>query len=78
MKILGDRRIEELGQIFESDPTELEALLRTINFSSYIFKLRARMEHFNDDTRIRTGVVGVAPINYKEYGTHLLEEIRKG
>lgn len=77
MKLLGDRNVDELGSLFENNPNDLDEVLRTINFSSYIFKLRSKMEHFNDDSRVRTQVGGVASINYSEYGNYMLNKIRE-
>jgi len=77
IKLVGDRDINELGELSLSDTNKLDEILRTINFSSYIFKLRARMEHFNDEARVRTQVAGVAPINYQEYAGYMLNKIRE-
>lgn len=77
MKLLGDRDINELGRLFETDPNELDEILRSINFSTHIFKLKAKMEHFNDDSRVRTQVGGVDRINYQEYGNYMLNKIRE-
>lgn len=57
MKLLGDHDINELGRLFETDPNQLDAVLRTVNFSSYIFKLKAEMEHFNGESRTQVDSV---------------------
>jgi len=75
LKILPNIDIVELGQLYENNQTQLDEILRTVTFSSYIFKLRAKMEHFNDDTRIRTSVLGIAPVDFKKYGDYLLQKI---
>lgn len=74
--LLGDQfNIQDLGNLFETNQTEFEDAIRTINFKTYIFKVKAKMEHFNDENRIRAQAMGILPINYQEYGAYLIEKI---
>lgn len=78
MRMLGqDTHLDELYNLFETNHNEFEDRIKMCNFSSYIFKLRAKMEHYNDEGRIRTTVGGLHPVNYEEYGTQLLKSIRE-
>ena len=77
MKIIGqNQNLEELFEMYESKQSEFEEKLRSITFSEFLFKLKARMEHFNDDNRIRTQAFHVSPINASDYGNILLNKIR--
>lgn len=75
--ILGNQiSIQELGELFETNQTAFEEAIRTINFKSFIFKLRSKMEHYNDENRIKTQANQVSPINYQEYGNYLIKQIK--
>ena len=77
MKLLGpDTKLDELYGLFESNSSEFEDRIKACVFSAYVFKLRAKMEHYNDEGRVRTSVGGLHPVNYAEYGNELLRKIR--
>ncbi|XP_001604531.1 replication protein A 70 kDa DNA-binding subunit [Nasonia vitripennis] len=67
----------ELGELKEKD---FDAYLKKIaetSFKSYIFKIRVKQETFNDETRLKSTVLSVQPVNYKMYLDHLLSKIQK-
>lgn len=77
LKILGpDTNLEELYSLFENNSNEFEDRIKAATFSSYIFKLRSKMEHYNDEGRVRSTVSGLHPVNYVEYANELLKKIR--
>lgn len=44
-QIIG-KSAQEIGELLTNNPDEAEAVVSSIHFSSYIFKLRIKMEHF--------------------------------
>lgn len=45
-----NRSAQEIGDLLENNPPEGEEVLSSINFNSYIFKLRSKMEQFGVST----------------------------
>lgn len=77
MKLLGaDTNLDELYGLAETSTNEFEDRIKQCTFNSYIFKVRAKMEHYNDEARVRTTVSGMHPVNHLEYGNELLKQIR--
>ncbi|XP_067000915.2 replication protein A 70 kDa DNA-binding subunit isoform X2 [Anabrus simplex] len=66
----------ELGELADDNDKFLE-VFSAAAFKSYIFKLRAKVETFNDESRMKTTVANVIPLNYKEYNRRLIESIKK-
>lgn len=46
------RSAQEIGDLLENNPPEGEEVLSSINFNSYIFKLRSKMEMFGVRNKI--------------------------
>lgn len=44
-QLLG-RSAQEIGEALDSNPTEADNIFSSINFQSYVFKLRCKMETF--------------------------------
>lgn len=78
MKILGDVNLQEFYQLYETQQPEFEDRVKQRNFKTFVFKIRARMEHFNDEERIRSLVSNLQTVNYVDYGKILIKKIREG
>lgn len=68
---------DELGNLRETDEVKFDDVFDEAAFKPYIFKLRAKMETYNDETRLKTICMKATPIDWREYGQHLLSEIKK-
>jgi len=75
-KVLGITA-QELGQLKEDDNNRFMTILKEASFKEFNFKLRSKMETYNDETRIKTQVITVEPVNYVEYNKRLIKEIKE-
>ncbi|XP_039971109.1 replication protein A 70 kDa DNA-binding subunit [Bactrocera neohumeralis] len=71
------RSSQEIGDLLENNPPEGEDVLSSINFNSYIFKLRSKVEQFGDMQRNKLTVQSVAPLDYKEYNKYLINNLKE-
>ncbi|CAL8076719.1 unnamed protein product [Calicophoron daubneyi] len=67
-----------LGSMKESqDETQLERVFLDAVFKSWIFRLRAKVDRYNDEERLRVVVVEVKPVDHVDYTRHLLIAINE-
>ncbi|KAK3084764.1 hypothetical protein FSP39_018496 [Pinctada imbricata] len=74
--VLG-RNAEELGSLRESNESEFDQVFQEALFKSYVFQLRAKVETYNEESRLKTVCLNVAPVDFVEQGKRLAEEIKK-
>ena len=72
-----NKSADEIGHIVDTDKDEAEALFSCINFKSFIFKLRSKVEYYGDSPRNKLTVVSATPINYKEYNSYLIKNLQE-
>ncbi|XP_073817699.1 replication protein A 70 kDa DNA-binding subunit-like [Musca autumnalis] len=75
-QLLG-RSAQEIGEALENNPTEAEEIFNSINFHSYVFKLRSKVETYGDMSRSKLTVQSAAPVNYKEYNKYLIDSLKE-
>lgn len=68
---------QEIGEAMERDPEAMTNLVDKANFKEFVFKCRAKMETYNDESRLKTVVVKVDSINNKEYNAQLIAAINR-
>lgn len=68
---------QEVGEIFENNQNEGDALFSTTHFKQFIFKLRTKVEFYGDTSRNKITVQSATPTNYKEYNEHLVQNLQK-
>lgn len=51
-QLLG-RSAQEIGDVMENNPTEAEEIFSSINFHSYMFKLRSKVETYGVSIMVR-------------------------
>ncbi|GBM05833.1 Replication protein A DNA-binding subunit [Araneus ventricosus] len=68
---------QELGAYKETDEERYNEILTDANFKSYIFKLRTKMETFNEESRLKTTVVNVTPIDHVTYIKKIISDIKQ-
>ncbi|CAN7938762.1 unnamed protein product [Ixodes hexagonus] len=66
---------QELGGYFESGDERFEEAVNDAAFKTFIFRLRTKMETYNDESRLKTSVVSITPVNYVDYTKKLLKDI---
>lgn len=68
---------QEVGEAIEANQTEGENLFAAIHFKQFVFKLRTKVEFYGDASRNKITVQSAAPVNYKDYNEHLVQNIQK-
>ncbi|OXU23008.1 hypothetical protein TSAR_015531 [Trichomalopsis sarcophagae] len=76
-EVLLSASAQELGELKEKDGDAYMETIGAAAFKSYIFKLRLRLENFNDESRLKATIASVQPINYKIFTDHLLSRIKE-
>ncbi|KAG5843956.1 hypothetical protein ANANG_G00156390 [Anguilla anguilla] len=66
-----------LGKLKESSETSFEEVFQQANFKMYNFRIRVKLETYNDESRIKGTVMDVQPVDHLEYSKRLLANIRK-
>ncbi|XP_076452897.1 replication protein A 70 kDa DNA-binding subunit-like isoform X2 [Babylonia areolata] len=70
-------KADELGDMRQNDEGAFDQVFQRGMFKEYTFRLRSKMETYNEESRLKTVCVAATPVDYVQYGKHLLEEIRK-
>lgn len=73
-KLLG-RTSQEIGEIYEQNKEEGDAVLSASHFKRCLFKLRTKNEVYGDQTRNKITVQTISPLNYKEYNQYLVKQL---
>lgn len=68
---------KELGEARESDEVRYDKIFLDASFKSHNLKLRAKMETYQDEAKLKCSAVSVIPIDYRQESNRLLEEIKK-
>ncbi|XP_039224193.1 replication protein A 70 kDa DNA-binding subunit [Crotalus tigris] len=66
-----------LGELKEKNEPAFDEVIQNANFTSHEFRIRVKMETFNDESRLKATAMEVKPINYQEYCKRLILNIRK-
>ncbi|CAG9818455.1 unnamed protein product [Phaedon cochleariae] len=75
-KVLGQTS-QEIGEQVEQNSEAMANIVDKCHFRQFILKCRAKMETYNDESRLKTVCIKVDPINYEEYNNHLIERIQQ-
>ncbi|KAI5750710.1 hypothetical protein M8J77_000653 [Diaphorina citri] len=62
---------QEVGESTEDHPALKKAL-----FTQYIFRLRAKLEHYNDEKRLKITCAGIKPVDHLELSKKFIAEIK--
>ncbi|KAK3579832.1 hypothetical protein CHS0354_029562 [Potamilus streckersoni] len=74
--ILG-KTAAELGQLRDSNEAAFDQVFQDALFKSFIIKLRAKVETYNDESRLKTVCTTANPIDWQEHGRRLVDDINK-
>ncbi|XP_036380112.1 replication protein A 70 kDa DNA-binding subunit [Megalops cyprinoides] len=71
------RDAESLGKLKESNETAFDEVFQQANFNTYNFRIRVKLETYNDESRIKATVMDLQPVDHKDYSRRLMASIRK-
>ncbi|CAG2245720.1 RFA1 [Mytilus edulis] len=74
--VLG-KSADELGDLKDSNEAAYDQVFQDAMFKSYIFRLRAKIETYNDESRLKTICMNATPVDWAEQSRRLIEEIEK-
>ncbi|NXV83413.1 RFA1 protein, partial [Atlantisia rogersi] len=74
--ILG-QKANFLGELKEKNEQAFEEVFQNANFNTYEFRIRVKLETYNDESRIKATAMEVKPVNYREYSKRLIASIRR-
>lgn len=66
----------ELHQLRENSESEYSAALHRAANRMYLFNCRAKMDTFNDQTRVRYTISRSAPVDFAKAGAELVDAIK--
>ncbi|XP_023618575.1 replication protein A 70 kDa DNA-binding subunit isoform X5 [Myotis lucifugus] len=66
-----------LGELKEKNEQAFEEIFQNANFRSFVFKIRVKLETYNDESRIKATVMDAKPVDYREYCRRLIMNIRR-
>ncbi|XP_056140297.1 replication protein A 70 kDa DNA-binding subunit-like [Lampris incognitus] len=76
-EVLLGHNAETLGHLRETDEAEFDKVFQKANCTTHIFKIRVKLETYNDESRVKATVMEVQPVNHREYSRRLISSIRK-
>jgi len=68
---------QEVGEALDSGREAEESIFQKVNFKSFIFRLRTKVEHFGDTPRNKITVLSASQINYKDYNGFLIKQLQE-
>ncbi|KAL5477258.1 hypothetical protein EMCRGX_G024027 [Ephydatia muelleri] len=76
-QILGGKSSQELGELKEQDEAAFDQAFQSAYFKKYIFKVRAKMDTYNDERRLKFYCMSVSPINCAQETRRCVEDIKQ-
>lgn len=73
----GGRSLSLLGNMKETNEMAYDGVFEAATHKTYIFKLRAKVETYNGESRLKVVCMNANPLNFVEDGKRLLDEINK-
>lgn len=70
-------KAQELGSLKETEEDRFNEVLAEANFKSFIFKLRTKLETYNEESRLKTIVVSATPVDPVSYTKKLLSDMKQ-
>ncbi|XP_041521548.1 replication protein A 70 kDa DNA-binding subunit [Microtus oregoni] len=66
-----------LGELKEKNEQAFEEVFQNANFRSFTFRIRVKLETYNDESRIKATVMDVKPVDYRDYAKRLIMNIKR-
>jgi len=76
MEILNESA-QGLGELREQDEAAFDQVFQRANFKEFVFRLRAKMDTYNDEQRLKCIAMSVSPVNYAQETRRRIEEIKQ-
>lgn len=67
---------ENLGRVQTEDENEFNRIFADASFKLFNFKIRAKMETYQDEKRLKCSAVSAQPVNFRQESRRLLESIK--
>jgi len=68
---------QQLANLKDQNQEEFEELISSLNFKSFNFRLRAKLDHFKEEMKIRSNIISINSINIISYCNKLIEQIKE-
>ena len=69
------RSLSNFGQT--NEPAKYPAILAKSSYSTFNFACRAKLDTYQDQSRVRYGISRILPLNYREEAAYLRDIIKK-
>jgi len=66
---------EEVGNLSEQNEERFNAVFAEASFKTYAFRMRAKADTYNDETRVKHTVVGIEDVDYIAMNKMMIKEI---
>ena len=66
---------QELGNALDQDEERYNSIFTEATFKTFNFRMRAKSETYNDETRVKHTIISAEEINWSAYCSKLLVEI---
>lgn len=66
-----------LGQMKEEDENQFEKIMSDASFKPFVLKLRAKVETYQDEAKLKCVTVGATPLDFKSEAKRLIKEIKE-
>jgi replication factor A1 len=73
-KIL-ETKSDDLGRMSEHEEEQYSAVFQKANFKTFNFRMRAKADTYNDETRVKHTVVDATEIEWTQYVKKMMAEI---
>ncbi|ESN95542.1 hypothetical protein HELRODRAFT_114692 [Helobdella robusta] len=70
-------KADELGALKDTDSTRFDQVFTNASFSTFTFKLRSKVEKYNDESRLKTACIQATPISYADENKRLILILEK-
>ncbi|CAN0330016.1 replication protein A 70 kDa DNA-binding subunit-like [Lampetra fluviatilis] len=75
--LLGDTA-ERLGALkAQGDDEAIDRIFHEATFRSYMFRLRVKAEHYNDEMRLKAVMMDTRPLDHRTFASKLIADIRR-
>ena len=76
-EVILSKSSEEMDELKINSPDGYQQVFQQATFKSFTFRMRAQVQTYNDEQRLKTSVVDVKKIDYKAYCASLLTQLKE-
>ena len=67
---------QEVLELRDSDSAAYQDLLLSLNFKTYMAKLKSYMETYKEEERVKTAIQRLEPLDYVAYSRQMIDRIK--